>query len=151
MGAQAKADPPGEALIAHPRYPGYGYFLSDPTRWYQLPQPVSSPRPGPSGPAPAGSFGGSTPAAGAGATLALAFVEIVNAGPEGTAVEYVIDGVAYKAVRGQHERRAVGSASIIRYDRGGAFGVKRYALSAGVYEFRPSDTGWALVKIRPTP
>jgi hypothetical protein len=42
-------------------------------------------------------------------------------------------------------------SSTIWYDRGGDFGVQRYALSVGVYEFRSSGAGWGLVKLRPMP
>jgi hypothetical protein len=33
--------PPDPTLIAHPQYPGYGYFPSDPSHLYRLPQPAS--------------------------------------------------------------------------------------------------------------
>ena len=77
---------------------------------------------------------------------------MVIANPEQmrVAVNYVVDGVSYKTESGRVQRLVVGPSSTIIYDRGGAFGVDRYALSAGVYEFRASDRGWVLVKLRAT-
>jgi hypothetical protein len=131
-------------LIPHPQYPGYGYYPSSPTQLYPLPQPVSLPGPGPSGGLPAGPASGSTTAP------AQVSVVIVNAGQAGTAIDYVIDGVAYKTEGGQNQRLAVGPASTIVYERGRDLGEQRYRLSSGVYEFRSSETGRALFKLRPT-
>ena len=135
-------------LIPHPQYPGYGYYPSNPTQLYPLPQPALSPDPGPSEKGSAGPASGS--ASGATATPAPVSVVIVNAGPPGAAVEYVIDGIASRIESGQQQRLAVGSTSTILYDRGGDLGEQRYALSAGAYEFRASGTGWALFKLPPT-
>jgi hypothetical protein len=141
--------PMDSTLIPHPQYPGYGYYPSNPTQLYQLPQPASFPSPSPSGSVSAGLASGSTP--GATAPPAQVPVVIVNAGPSGTAIDYVIDGVAYKTESGQQQRLAVSPTSTILYNRGGDLGEQRYALSAGVYEFQSSDTGWALFKLPPTP
>jgi hypothetical protein len=141
--------PLGGTLIAHPQYPGYGYDPSNPTQLYQLPQTVPFPNPVPSEGVSAGSVSGSTP--GVTATPAQVPVVIVNAGESGIAIDYVIDGVAYKTESGQQQRLAVSPTSTILYNRGGDLGEQRYALSAGVYEFRSSDTGWALFKLPPTP
>ena len=35
--------PMGETLITHPQYPGFGYYPSNPTQLYQLPQPGTLP------------------------------------------------------------------------------------------------------------
>jgi hypothetical protein len=141
--------PLGETLIAHPQYPGYGYYPSNPTQLYQLAQPGSLPDPQPSEGVSAGSAPGLPP--GATTTPAQFPVVIVNAGQPGTAIDYVIDGVAYKTETGQQQGLAVSPGSTILYNRGGNLGQQRYALSAGVYEFQSSDTGWALFKLRPTP
>ncbi len=76
-------------------------------------------------------------------------VVIVNPEQTGVTVSYVVDGVVYTTVSGALRQLVVTPSSTIAYDRGGDFGVERYALSAGVYEFRSSDRGWALVKLRP--
>ncbi len=76
-------------------------------------------------------------------------VVIVNAERTGVTVSYVVDGVVYKTGSGGEQRLVVAPTGTIAYDRGGDFGVQRYALSAGAYEFRASETGWALVKLRP--
>ena len=133
------------ALVPHPQYPGYGYYPSNPAQLYRLPQPVPALNPSPGGDASSGSAPGSTPD-----TTAPAQISVVIRNPErtGVAVNYVVDGVIYRTESGGLERLLVGPSSAIRYDRGGDFGVQQYALSAGVYEFRSSDTGWALVKLR---
>jgi hypothetical protein len=76
-------------------------------------------------------------------------VVIVNPARTGVAVSYVVDGVVYRTASGDQRTLVVAPTATIAYDRGGDFGVQRYALSAGAYEFRVSETGWALVKLRP--
>jgi hypothetical protein len=125
--------PMGETLIAHPMYPGFGYYPSNPTQLYQLEQP------------------GTLPAPGAAQAPAQFPVVIKNAGKPGTTIDYVINGVAFKTESGQHERLAVSPRSTIVFDRGGELGQQRYALSAGVYEFQSSDAGWSLFKLKPPP
>ena len=140
--------PMDATLIPHPQYPGYGYYPSKPTQLYQIPQPVPVLNPAPGG----GSSSRSSPASTADTTTrAQVSVVIRNAEQTGVDVNYVVDDVAYKAVSGGLQRLVVGPSSTIHYDRGGTFGVQRYGLSGGVYEFRSSDTGWALVKLRPAP
>jgi hypothetical protein len=134
--------PPNPAPIPHPQYPGYGYFPSDPDHLYRLPQPAYSANAQASG-------GASAPPAPAPA--APVAIEIVNAGRPGVFVDYVVDGVAYKIEGGRRQQLAVGPASTIAYDRGGGLDPRRYSLSAGVYEFRPGDSGWDFFKIRRTP
>jgi hypothetical protein len=121
---------PGETLVAHPQYPGYGYYPSNPAQLYQLPQAASDPS--------------------AGAAPEQVAVVIVNAGEPGTAVEYVVDGLSYKSESGQQQRLVVRPRSAIVYDRGGELGAQRYTLSAGVYEFRSGTDGWALFKLKAT-
>lgn len=133
---------PNPALILHPQYPGYGYFPSDPSHLYRLPQPASV--------TSAETPGGASPAPAPAATAEIP-IEVVNAGRPGTNVDYIIDGVAYKVEGGRRQKLAVGPASTIAYDRGGGLGEQLYSLPAGVYEFRPADSGWAFVKLRPTP
>jgi hypothetical protein len=81
----------------------------------------------------------------------VAVVVIQNPEQSGLAVNYVVDGVTYRTERGGRQSLVVGPSSTIWYDRGGDFGVQRYALSVGVYEFRSSGAGWGLVKLRPMP
>lgn len=118
-------------LVPHPQYPGYGYYPSNPAQLYQLAQPGAAP----------------------GATTAPAQVSvvIVNSQPSGAAASYIVDGVAYKTESGQKQQLIAGPASTILYDRGGALGERRYALSAGVYEFQSSEQGLALFKLPPMP
>jgi hypothetical protein len=142
---QAQPILPGATLIADPQHPGYGYDPSSPTQLYPLPQSTSLPKPGLPEAVSDGSVSESTP------TPAQVPVVIVNAGRSGTAIDYVVDGFTYKIESGQHQRLSVGPTSTILYDRGGDLGDQRYALSPGVYEFRSSDSGWALFKLRPTP
>jgi hypothetical protein len=71
---------------------------------------------------------------------------VVNAGPPGTTITYVVDGIAYHTEGGQQQRLTIRPTSTIVYDRGGGLGEQRYALSSGVYEFESGDTGWALFK-----
>jgi hypothetical protein len=134
-------------LVPHPQYPGYSYYPSAPAQLYQLPQPLPVLNPAPGDVEPSSSAPGSTPE-----TTTRAQVSVVILNPEHTrvAVNYVVDGVTYKTESGGLQRLVLGLSSTIRYDRGGDFGVQRYGLSAGVYEFRSSDTGWALVKLRPS-
>ncbi len=141
--------PLGATLIAHPQYPGYGYDPSNPTQLYRLPQSASLPSPGPSQGGSAGSVPPST--LGAAATPAQVSVVIINAGQTGIAIDYVVDRVAYKTESGQRRRLDVSPTSTILYNCGGDLGEQRYALSAGVYEFRSIDTGWALFKLQSTP
>ena len=138
----------GVALVPHPPYPGYGYDPSDPTQLYPLPQPAPVLNPSPAGGSSSHPAPGSTPGTPPPAPLS---VVIRNPAKWGVAVNYVVDGVTYKTESGGLQTLVVGPSSTIRYDRGGDFGVQRYALSAGEYEFRSSDTGWALVKLRPSP
>ena len=135
---RAPAVPPNPMLIPHPQYPGFGYFASDPTYLYRLPQTA----------APAGVAAGTAPTV---ATSERISIEIVNAGRSGTTIDYAIDGVAYRTEGGQHQRLVVGPASTITYDRGNSLGEQRYALLAGIYEFRPADSGWSLVRLRREP
>lgn len=78
-------------------------------------------------------------------------VIIVNPSLTGIPVNYVIDGVPYRTTNGGFQSLGIGPNSAIRYDRGGSFGTQAYALSSGGYEFRSSETGWALVKLCGTP
>lgn len=126
------ADP---VLTPHPQYPGYGYFPSDPGHLYRLPQPASPTADTPTSP-------------GASAATPL-FVEIVNAGPPGEAVAYLVDGVVHRVEGGRRERIAIGPDSTIAFDRGGGLGTQRYRLSAGVYEFRSGESGWAFFRVQP--
>jgi hypothetical protein len=125
--------PPGETLIAHPQYPGYGYYASNPTQLYQLPQPEA-------------------PSILPTTTAETQFAVVIsNAGPSGATIDYVIDGVAYSTESSQHQRLVVSPRSTIVYNRGGDLGVQRYSLSAGVYEFQSHEAGWALFKLKPPP
>jgi hypothetical protein len=135
--------PPNPALIAHPQYPGYGYFTSDPDHLYRLPQPVSVTNAGTRS-------DGSTIRAPAATASARAPIEIINAGPPGASVEYFVDGVAYQIEGGARQKLDVGPRSTVAYHRASGLGKWRYSLSAGVYEFRPVDSGWALFKVSPT-
>jgi hypothetical protein len=78
-------------------------------------------------------------------------VLIVNPEQTGVAVNYVVDGITCRTKPGGRQSLIVGPSSTVYYDRGGDFGVKRYSLSGGVYEFRSSDAGWQLVKLPPLP
>ncbi len=122
--------PVGETLVAHPQYPGYGYYPSNTAQLYRLPQAANDPS--------------------AGAAPELVAVVIVNAGEPGTAVEYIVDGLTYKIESGQQQRLVVRPRSSIVYDRGGELGAQRYTLSAGVYEFRSGTHGWAIFKLKAT-
>lgn len=135
--------PDNPSLIAHPQYPGYGYFPSDPTHLYRLPQPASL--------LSAEASPGASPgraSAPASATAPLS-VEIVNAGRPGEPVRCVIDGVAYTIEGGGRRKLTAGASSTIAYDRGGGLGEQRYSLSAGTYEFRPGDSGRAFFQVHP--
>jgi hypothetical protein len=142
--------PPSPALIPHPQYPGYGYFPSDPDHLYRLPQPSSdasaSASADPSTPTPRSTA--IAPAATAPAPLQRPIIiEIVNAGPPETNVYYAVDGVLYQIEGGQRQKIQVSPSSTVAYDPGGGLGTRRYSLSAGVYEFRPGDSGLALFKL----
>jgi hypothetical protein len=133
--------PPTPSLIAHPQYPGYGYFPSDPNHLYRLSPlvPVTS----------AGISGDASTVRVPAVTAAHNLIEIVNTGPPGTNVDYFINGVAYRIEGGGRQKLDVGPRSTVAYDRGSRVGKQRYSLSAGVYEFRPRDSGWALFKLSP--
>jgi hypothetical protein len=134
--------------VSHPQYPGLGYYPCNPGQRYQFSQPFPALIAAPGGGASSSRAPGSTPATKPREPVS---VMIRNTEQSGVAVSYVVDGVVYKTESGGLERLVAGTSSTILYDRGGAFGVQRYALSAGEYEFRSSDTGWALVKLRPMP
>src|SRR5262249_53978175 len=131
--------PPNPTLIAHPQYPGYGYFPSDPTYLYRLPQSPSVAVAGPPRIAPDAPAQTST---------AQISIDVVNAGRPGAEVDDIIARAAHRIEGGGRHSLAVGSTSTIPYDRGDGLGTQRYALSAGVYEFRPTASGWALFKHR---
>ena len=124
---------PAETLVAHPQYPGYGYYPSHPTELYLIAQPATSPNSG-------------------AANGPLQFpIVIVNAGQPGTVVDFVINGVAYQTKAGEHQRLALSPGSTILFTRGDNLQQTRYSLSSGVYEFQTSDGGWALFKLKPPP
>jgi len=74
-------------------------------------------------------------------------VEIKNAGQPGAYVDFFIDGAAYRIDGGERQKLSVSPGAKVAYDRGGGLGTQRYSLSAGVYEFRPGESGLALVKL----
>ncbi len=74
-------------------------------------------------------------------------ITIGNAGPAGPGPAFTIDGTTYQATTGQMHQLEVAPTSVVTYDRGGAAGAQRYALTTGAYEFRPSNNGWALYKL----
>lgn len=155
MPAAPMVGPPA-TLIPHPQYPGYGYYPSNPSLLYPLPQPMPVPSNTPAGAvAPGGPAAGLSPTPGMTPNTSAAPVEIpvviLNSEKTGVAVHYVVDGVAYTTQSGYSQRLVVSPRSTIVFDRGGRFGETKYSLSAGVYEFRPSDTGWALYKLDPRP
>jgi hypothetical protein len=131
------------ALVPHPQYPGYGYDPSNPTQLYHLTQPAPVLNPAPGGGASSHSAPGSTPGT---TTRAQVSVVILNSEQTGVAVNYVVDDITYRTESGGLQRLVVSPSSTIRFDRVGAFGVQQYTLSAGVYEFRSSEMGWALVR-----
>src|SRR5262249_5262358 len=92
-----------------------------------FPQPI----PGPTGAAPTAS------------------ITIVNAGPVGVA--FAINGVAHLVASGSRQKIILAPASTITYDGGGSIGQRRYSISQGLYEFRSTNEGWALYKLRDTP
>ncbi len=77
-------------------------------------------------------------------------IEIKSTGRPGAYVDYFIDGAAYQIGGGERRKLDVRLGATIAYDRGGDLGPQRYSLSAGVYEFRPSESGLALYKLRLT-
>jgi hypothetical protein len=78
-------------------------------------------------------------------------VTIVNAEPTGAAVAFGIDGITYQAPAGSRQDLAVAPNAHISYDGGGSLGQRRYLISAGLYEFRSTDEGWALYKLSGKP
>jgi hypothetical protein len=78
-------------------------------------------------------------------------ITIVNAGPAGASIAFAIDGVAYQAAGGSRQDLVVAPDSIITYDGGGSIGPRRYRISTGLYEFRPTAEGWALYKLPDMP
>ncbi len=129
-------------MIAHPQYPGYGYFPSDPNHLYRLPQPASVTGAG----APP-----RDPSAAAQARPAQTPITIINGGPSGTSVDYVINGVAYHIEAGERQQIEVGPRPTIAYSRTNFPLKQRYTLSAGAYEFRLGGSGWSLYQVGPTP
>jgi hypothetical protein len=140
---QGAAAAPAGMLVPHPQYPGYGYYTASPTRLYPLPQPAGAPN-------QAGAPGTPTTSAASSAPTQVAVV-IHNSEQSGTPVNYLVDGFTYKTDSGQFQKLALRPSTPIIYDRGGEFGVQRYVLSPGVYEFQPSDKGWALFKLSSDP
>jgi hypothetical protein len=78
-----------------------------------------------------------------------ASITIFNAGPVDFA--FAINGVAHLVTSGTRQRLILAPASTITYDGGGSIGQRRYSISQGLYEFRSTDEGWALFKLRDTP
>jgi hypothetical protein len=141
-GQAAPAAAPGASLTPHPQYPGYGYYPSDPTQLYVLPQPAPSP--------PANTTQESSGASTASPPPSVRVsVTILNSAETGGPVNYVVEGAVYTTESGESQRILVSPSSAILYDRGAEFGVQRYTLSSGVYEFRVSEKGWALYKLAP--
>lgn len=141
-----QAVPLDAALVPHPQYPGYGYYPSNPSQLYQLPQQAAVANPGPTGATP-GQQPDQRSSPGATSAPDQTTVMIVNPASSAGAVEYAVDGVAYKTERGQQQTLAVSPSSTILYNRGGNFGEQRYSLSAGTYEFRASEAGLAFYKL----
>ena len=61
-------------------------------------------------------------------------------------VRFSIDGRSYQLKPGFQQALPSGAQRTIRFDRGGNYGIARYSLSEGVYEFRVTDRGWNIVR-----
>ncbi len=78
-------------------------------------------------------------------------VTILNAETAGTGVVFAIDGVVYHAPIHSRQDLVASPDSILTYDSGGSLGLRRYRISPGIYEFRPTTAGWALYKVAGIP
>jgi hypothetical protein len=62
----------------------------------------------------------------------------------GLSVTYVLAGTSYGLTTGNAHKYQLAQAAIIEFDRGGSFGLARYTLAPGTYEFSVTDKGWDL-------
>ena len=65
-------------------------------------------------------------------------------------VAYQLNEFRYAMGPGQQQAFREDRSWRIRFDRGGGFGVKSYALVPGIYTFRRRSDGWELLKRRAT-
>jgi hypothetical protein len=76
---------------------------------------------------------------------------IINAAPAGANVAFAINGVEHQVAPGARQELTVSPDSTITFDGGGSLGQRRYQISQGRYEFRPSSEGLALYKLASLP
>ncbi|MFT5523102.1 MAG: hypothetical protein ACI9HK_001046 [Pirellulaceae bacterium] len=73
-------------------------------------------------------------------------VIIVNPELNGGNVGFAVGSERFSLEPGFQQALPASSQRIIRFDRGGNFGLVRYSLTDGVYTFKVSDHGWDLVR-----
>jgi hypothetical protein len=78
-------------------------------------------------------------------------ITIANAESAGAGITFAIDGITHQAPAGSRQDLAVTPNSYITYDGGGSFGLRRYRIPPGLYEFRSTAEGWALYRLPSTP
>jgi hypothetical protein len=146
---------------------GIGYYAPPPPRYvYVAPPPVIQERvyvtppavqerviiqqqqPVTSSGVPSNNVASTTPRLPAPPTRSAAFgspVVIRNSSGKGVPVAFLVDDRSEELGDGQ-SRTFSGSSHVVEFDRGGDLGTARYELTAGVYAFAVTDSGWELVR-----
>jgi hypothetical protein len=71
-------------------------------------------------------------------------IAVVNPADSGVTLRFRVDGVAHQLEAGTRQELEHSRVRIIEFDRGGSFGLARYRLTEGDYNFRLTDQGWTL-------
>jgi hypothetical protein len=73
-------------------------------------------------------------------------VVVVNPEATGQTIAFVLDGQEHHLDPARLLDEYSVDAMLIAFDRGGGFGIARYSLTEGVYEFVRTERGWDLVR-----
>ena len=72
-------------------------------------------------------------------------VVLLNPLENAVPVAYTLNGTPYAIKPGFEQKLPAGQPWTLEFDRGGAFGLARYTLAAGIYQFRVTEKGWDVV------
>jgi len=72
------------------------------------------------------------------------YVTLVNPESTGATLSFTIRGTRYVLEPGARQALQFGGPRTVEFDRGGSFGIARYALTDGVFAFTATDRGWTL-------
>jgi len=86
-----------------------------------------------------------------GSSVGVARFTVINPPESDSALSFSLGGQTYTLEPGSQKEFRVSQASIIEFDRGGAFGRARYTVGDGTYTFAPTDRGWELYHSQTAP